>query len=244
MLQLHLLSLIVRLQQRCLHQCLCASRFGMSCGLKAFRHQVHFFVIICMNSKMMIGHEYLHAERNYQLSLCGKCNIPLKGKTNESSAVQTFTLWTNHHSISPPQRRKQQQLGLIIDFYQHQDLFFFWTNQTQIKVGEPSNQHPKICPELAVMRFKFSHFDRNGIIVYCYTSGVSRPSCHSWGQIFSHVFGPLRNILKKIKNKIKKKQKYLKALFQKIQGDSLHFWNWQLTNTSEGHNHKQLFFPK
>lgn len=144
---------------------------------------------------MMIGHEYLHTERNSQLSLCGKCNIPLKGNEINQAPYKPFTLRTNHHSnqpitMAPPTTARASYWFLPAPRY---FFFFFLTNQTQIKVGELSNRDPKICPELAVVQFKCRHFDRNGITVYCYTSGVSRPSWHSWGQIFSHVFGPQCN---------------------------------------------------
>lgn len=38
-------SLRVRSQQRCLHKCLCVSRFGMSCWLKAFTHRMRVFCV-------------------------------------------------------------------------------------------------------------------------------------------------------------------------------------------------------
>lgn len=134
------LSLIVRSQQRCLRQCLCASRFGMSCWLKAFRHQVHFFfffVIICMNLKLESDDWTWVSSRRKEVS-----TIPLlkmqhssEGKWNKSSSVQTFyavnkiiTASTNHNGANNNSYRANYWFLPVPRF------FFFLTNPTQIKV--------------------------------------------------------------------------------------------------------------
>lgn len=79
--ELHFLSWVVRSQQGCLRQCLCASRFGMSCWLKAFRHQVHFFWSV--DSYEVGAHDedldtsIFTRKGTTEGPLCGEFNAPL-----------------------------------------------------------------------------------------------------------------------------------------------------------------------